>query len=238
MFFCLILMAILATLKASVAEEIPLLAIDVGHSRLQPGAISAYGKSEFEFNKALAATIRQVIASQGGRVVDIGGDGNELNLFDRTRKAGNAGASFFLSIHHDSVQPEYLKSWQWRGLKRSYSDHAAGFSLFISRRNSELASSLRCASLIGAALIQKGLRSSQHHAEKIAGESKEWADQANGVYFYDNLAVLKTATMPAVLLEAGVIVNRDEELRLQKPEMRNSIAAAVEKGLRNCGVLK
>jgi N-acetylmuramoyl-L-alanine amidase len=44
--------------------------------------------------------------------------------------------------------------------------------------------------------------------------------------------------MPAVLLEAGVIVNRDEELRLQQPEMRDSIATAIEKGLIKCGVLR
>jgi len=38
------------------------------------------------------------------------------------------------------------------------------------------------------------------------------------VHYYDNLIVLKTARTPAVLLEAGVIVNRDEELKVQSEE--------------------
>ena len=36
------------------------------------------------------------------------------------------------------------------------------------------------------------------------GVGRPWADELNGVYYYDNLVVLKTATVPAVLFEAGV----------------------------------
>ncbi len=43
---------------------------------------------------------------------------------------------------------------------------------------------------------------------------RPWADEANGVYFYDNLVVLKTSTVPAVLFEAGVIVHPDEAREL------------------------
>jgi N-acetylmuramoyl-L-alanine amidase len=42
-----------------------------------------------------------------------------------------------------------------------------------------------------------------HHAEPVAGESRELIDRALGIYRYDELAVLRTATMPAVLFEAG-----------------------------------
>jgi N-acetylmuramoyl-L-alanine amidase len=43
--------------------------------------------------------------------------------------------------------------------------------------------------------------------------------------------------MPAVLLEAGVIVNRREEQAVQEPEMRSAISAAVERGLVACGAI-
>jgi N-acetylmuramoyl-L-alanine amidase len=56
------------------------------------------------------------------------------------------------------------------------------------------------------------------------------------VYFYDNLVVLKTATVPAVLLEAGVIVNRDEERDLASAARRALTADAVLQGLQQCGV--
>ena len=57
------------------------------------------------------------------------------------------------------------------------------------------------------------------------------------MYYYDNLVVLKGATIPAVLLEAGVIVNRDEERALAGAERRALTAAAVAQGLARCGVV-
>jgi N-acetylmuramoyl-L-alanine amidase len=37
-----------------------------------------------------------------------------------------------------------------------------------------------------------------------------------------------------VLLEAGVIVNRDEELRLASPDVRRLLASAVAQGVSRC----
>jgi hypothetical protein len=48
-----------------------------------------------------------------------------------------------------------------------------------------------------------------------------------GVYRYDQLIVLKSTRMPAVLLEAGSIINRDEELVMNSPERQSLIGAAV-----------
>jgi N-acetylmuramoyl-L-alanine amidase len=46
--------------------------------------------------------------------------------------------------------------------------------------------------------------------------------------------VLKTSKVPAVLVEAGVIVNRYEEQNIQKDSTRNLIAMAITHGLINC----
>ena len=52
-------------------------------------------------------------------------------------------------------------------------------------------------------------------------------DADAGVYRYDTLFVLKKTQMPAVLLEAGSIANRDEELVMASPERQQLISAAV-----------
>ena len=52
-------------------------------------------------------------------------------------------------------------------------------------------------------------------------------DADAGVYRYDTLFVLKNTQMPAALLEAGSIVNRDEELTMASPERQQLISAAV-----------
>ena len=63
------------------------------------------------------------------------------------------------------------------------------------------------------------LRSRRYRHELIDAEA--------GVYRYDHLIVLHTAHMPAVLLEAGSIINRQEELELATPERRLMVAEAV-----------
>jgi len=208
----------------------PAVAVDIGHSLDAPGAMSARGRSEFEFNRDLALAIGRAMNARGVAARMIGVDGKENGLGARPAKA--RGAEFFLSVHHDSVQPHFLQSWVHEGRERRYSDRYAGFSLFVSRRNATLRASLRCASRLGEELRLAGFRPSLYHADPIPGEMKPFADRANGVHYYDNLAVLKGAASPAVLLEAGVIVNRDEELMLG--EARERMAAAVAAGLARC----
>ena len=52
-------------------------------------------------------------------------------------------------------------------------------------------------------------------------------NKETGVYSYDELVVLRKTRMPAVLLEAGSIINRDEELEMDSPERRNIISSGV-----------
>lgn len=216
------------------ADQTSLVAVDIGHSRLHPGATSARGKPEFEFNVGLARTIFGVLSSRHVPSILIGEDGTMTGLEARTSKANAGGATFFLSVHHDSAQPRYLETWTWQEKERLHTERFFGFSLFVSRKNPYRAASLACAHNIGSALKQAGFSPSAHHAEQIPGEGREWADQDAGVYYFDDLVVLRTASTPAVLLEAGVIVNRDEEVAIQEPSIRSNIAMAVAQGLTDC----
>jgi len=194
-------------------------ALDVGHHYEAPGAISASGKAELEFNQELAFEVKQALERSGLRVKTIE---NHLLLNERTGEA--AGADLFLSIHHDSVKDEYrAEAWRF-----------AGFSLFVSRLNPQPEKSLGCAAAIGAELRAAGLAPSRYHADPVFGEGRPFADEINGVHFFDNLAVARTAAMPAVLIEAGVIVNPEEEAKLREPQARSRIAQAIATGVRNC----
>ena len=113
-------------------------------------------------------------------------------------------------------------------------DRFSGFSLFVSRDNPKLRQSLACASSIGAQLRAAGFMPSRYHADPVTGAPRPFADEANGVHYYDNLAVARTASMPSVLVEAGVIVNREEERRMRDAQVRGRIAVAVAEGARAC----
>jgi N-acetylmuramoyl-L-alanine amidase len=208
------------------------IALDVGHSLAHPGATSARGVPEFVFNKALAAVVRDTLVKQGFHVRMIGAQGDMHDLQGRTRAA--VGADFFLSLHHDSVQPRYLEDWVYNGIPRRFSDRFAGFSLFVSRTNPQPSASLACASQLGTALRHAGFAPSPHHAEPIPGENRPFADRTNGVHYFDDLVVLKTATQPALLLEAGVIVHRAEELALQQSATRETMATAIAAAMDMC----
>jgi N-acetylmuramoyl-L-alanine amidase len=213
------------------AQRLPVV-LDVGHSTASPGATSARGTPEFVFNRALADRVDTALQALGIPTRLIGRAGERTDLLSRTRDA--AGAAFFLSIHHDSVQPHYLESWEHEGVLRPFSDRYAGFSLFVSRKNPRPVASLRCASAIGQSMRAAGFTPSLYHAEPIPGEMKAFADRENGVHYYDNLVVLKNAAMPAVLFEAGVIVNRAEELALQDDARRERMARAIADGVAAC----
>jgi len=207
-------------------------AVDVGHSLARPGAISARGMTEFEFNRGLALALQRALEAHGFKVSLIGAQGDMAEL--RGRTAAAAEADLFLSIHHDSVQSHYLEDWQPDGERRHFSDRFSGFSLFVSRLNPHLSTSLACASAIGTALRQAGFKPSPHHAELILGENRPFADAPNGVHYFDELVVLKTATQAAVLVEAGIIVNRADELLLREPVTHAKIAAAIAGAVRGC----
>jgi N-acetylmuramoyl-L-alanine amidase len=236
---CFIIIGImLVVLGPGRAEAESVIAIDVGHSKSSPGAISARGIPEFEFNRGLASVVLNKLSSDSINAFLIGADGQKLALRKRSEQASAGNATFLLSIHHDSVKPQYLQKWHWQGGIHRYSDKHSGYSLLVSRKNVDSTLSLRCASEIGAALRKQGFHPSPHHAERIPGESKEWADEKNGVYYYDNLSVLKNANCPAVILEAGIIVNRNDEQEIQTAKTRQAIANSVKHGLTSCGILK
>jgi len=199
-----------------------LVAVDVGHYAAEPGVLSASGAPEFEYNLALARDVQASLEKGGVAVRLIGERGDYAVLHHRTRDA--QGADLFVSIHHDSVKERLLPE----------ADRFSGFSLFVSRHNADHGRSLACASAIGARLRAAGFAPSRYHADPATGAPRPFADEANGVHWYDNLAVARTAAMPSVLVEAGVIVNRDEERRMRDPEVRRRIADAVAAGARAC----
>ena len=197
-------------------------AVDVGHYAAEPGVISASGRPEFEYNLDLSQRVKADLEALGLKVRLIGERGDYAVLHYRTRDA--AGADLFLSIHHDSVKERLLPR----------AAEFSGFSLFVSRGNSDLDKSLACASAIGARLRAAGFSPSRYHADALLGEDRPFADEANGVHYYDNLAVGKTAPMPSVLFEAGVIVNPAEDARMRDPNVQARIARAVAEGTKQC----
>lgn len=205
-------------------------AVDVGHTLAAWGASSARGRGEFFFNLDLADAVVAALQARGLTTRLINGDGRIDSL--RVRPAAAQGARLLVSIHHDSVGAHALRAWEWEGQTLDYNDEFAGHSLFVSRDNPDTAHSILCARTIGARLQRLGFVPTHKN-----GRQRAYADRELAVHYYDGLAVLRHASMPAVLFEAGVIKNRAEELLLREParivRMADGIATAIAACLEN-----
>ncbi|MFP5212016.1 MAG: N-acetylmuramoyl-L-alanine amidase [Acidobacteriota bacterium] len=237
--FHLVLASMLVLLMAAPSGSASLpsrgfsVAIDIGHTRRCGGAVSARGVDEYVFNRRMGELVQGELIRNGfPDSFMINPDGSDISLESRPVTASMKKADLFLSIHHDSVQPEYLTPWECEGKKRLYTEVAKGFSIFYSERSAKPRESLDFATLLGTELTKGGLAPSLHHAEHIKGEGRMVIDREKGTFRFDDLVVLRTAKIPAVLLECGVILNRDEELSLNDPAYRKEIASAIVRAVK------
>ncbi len=203
--------------------------LDVGHTADVPGAISAHGIPEYVFNMRLAADVKDALVKAGfdKTVLLVTDQAPPLGLFERAWSANKLNADLFVSIHHDSVPDYLLQSWEYAGHQEHYNDDFPGYAIFISNENAERAASLAFGHLLGKALQAQGLAYTPHYTLPLMRHRRrQLIDADAGVYRYDALVVLQRTRMPAVLLEAGSIVNRTEELDMATPERRGRISTA------------
>ena len=204
--------------------------LDVGHTAESEGAISARNVSEFVFNLRLARQIEEKLKAEGfaeTRLLLTEGKARR-SLFKRVDAANDLRADLLLSIHHNSVPNKFLEDWEFEGKKSRFSDRFSGYSVFVSRSNPDFKTSFAFAELIGKEMKAQGLDYARQYSQAIMGRyQRELLNKETGVYRYDELIVLRKTRMAAVLLEAGSIINRDEELKMSSPERREIISSGV-----------
>jgi N-acetylmuramoyl-L-alanine amidase len=208
--------------------EKPVVIIDPGHTKKMPGAVSITGKYEVEYNDNLVSKISNVLTGAGFVTIPTRNPNQEIKLEDRVNIANSHNALAMLSIHHDSAQLVYLELIEKNG-KKAYRTRKpiSGYSIFVSKKNSQFDSSFIFAKLLGEELIKLGRKPTLHHAEPIPGEGRPLLDADLGIYQYDDLVVLKQSTIPAVLLEVGVIVDQADEAYVTRLDHQESIVNAI-----------
>lgn len=209
--------------------------VDVGHTPDSYGALSARNDPEFGFNFVLAKRIAAKLKSEGfaaTRLLVTDGKARP-SLFKRVSAANDGRADLLLSIHHDSVPDKLLETWEFDGANSYFSDRFSGHSLFVSQQNAHFATSLMLARMIGRQLKEQGLHYASQYTLPLMGRyRRQLLDKDVGVYRYDGLVVLSRTSSAAVLLEAGSIINRDEEMVMNSPERHEVVAGAVAAAMR------
>ncbi|WP_225705347.1 N-acetylmuramoyl-L-alanine amidase family protein [Bradyrhizobium cenepequi] len=204
--------------------------LDVGHTAEAPGARSARNIPEFDFNLRLAKRIEDRLKSEGFAETSllVTEGPARPSLFKRAAVINDSKADLVLSIHHDSVPDSFLEEWEFEGAQSHFSDQFSGYSLFVSHDNPKFRTSLRFARLLGKQMKAQGLRYARQYAQPLMGRyRRKLLDKRVGVYRYDQLIVLAQTRVPAVLFEAGSIINRDEEMAMESTERQDMTGAAV-----------
>lgn len=178
-------------------------AIDPGHGGHDPGAKGPSGLVEKDVNLEVALLAAHLLEQKGARVVLTRSSDKFVGLEERTGIAQRAGADIFVSIHMNANHSSYKQ-----GTSTYYRrDNVTGFG--VSQSDNRLLASRLQSSLVSA-----------------LGRRDLGVQQANFV-------VLRTAVIPAVLLEVCFISNPAEEKLLRDEGFKAKIAEAIVKGIGN-----
>jgi N-acetylmuramoyl-L-alanine amidase len=134
------------------------IAIDVRHSAQLPGAMSARGVPGYRFNTLLAGTVAETLKRDGFRAVTVvtNQGAGRADLVTRNARANGAKPDAFLSLHHDSVQKNYLEKRTTEfGLGQNYSDRFSGYSVCMSNKNKFPSESVKLAEPLGTELMAR-----------------------------------------------------------------------------------
>ncbi len=229
----LILLSLLLLLSLE-SKNLVVVAVDAGHTPKRFGTLSATGVKEFDYNYKLAQMLQIFFKkAYGFNAYLINSSKKEISLKDRLKEAKEFGAELFISIHHDSVQPQFLKRKILNHQRIYYTNDPkfSGYSIFVSKKNSHFKESLEIAKAVGESLKKSGFKVATYHSDNVKGENRKFLARDLGVYQFDDLIVLKYATTPAILIETGVIVNEAEERRVSQDRFKVEFSTAVVRGV-------
>lgn len=215
-------------------------AIDAGHGGEDPGAIGPSGTYEKDIVLAVAKKLAERIDRERGLKAVLIRDGDYyIGLRERTRKAREAEADLFISLHADAFHDRRVKGSSVFVLSRNgassemarmvaqrenRADYIGGVTL--QDKDEELASVL--VDLSRAHTVEESV----DMAEVLLTELDALGDVHGGYVEQAGFAVLKSLDMPSVLVELAFISNPDEERRLKSRDYQRQLADGLVNGVR------
>jgi N-acetylmuramoyl-L-alanine amidase len=211
----------------------PVIAIDAGHGGVDPGATAPNGVLEKDITFAFAAILRDKLSAAGRYRVMLTRDQDIfVPLDERVRRARDAGAELFVSIHADTISsPQVSGATIYTGSERATDGEAAS-----------LAERENAADQAGGLGGSSPGRGDRHPPGAHAAGDARLLPALLGLLLRDlssvarvsaqpqreaGFRVLRTPDLPSVLVELGYLSNaRDLDLMLS-PEWRNRTAAAM-----------
>jgi N-acetylmuramoyl-L-alanine amidase len=215
-------------------------AIDAGHGGKDPGAHGPSGVHEKDVTLAVARELAaQINADPGMKAVLIRDSDSFVPLQDRYMKARAAQADLFISIHADaspnqtatgasvfvlSTRGASSQAARWLADSENAADLVGGVSLDDKDRN------------LSAVLLDLSQSATMRASDDVAEQVLDALKNVGKAHHRDieraNFVVLRSPDVPSMLVETGFITNPGEEQKLDDPNYRDRLAAAIASGVR------
>ena len=207
--------------------------LDPGHGGKDPGAISKNGHYEKDLTFKMGLETRKLLQKAGYKVVMTRDKDVYISLRGRVKKAHAAKADLFISIHADSSTNRSARGLSIYTLSENASDREA--AALAERENKsdilfemDLGDVNQDASKVLIDLAQtETIGNSRRYADFVETEMRKTVQTVPQPNKHAGFAVLKSPSVPAVLLEMGYLSNRKEEAQLQKASYRQKLAEAL-----------
>ncbi len=212
------------------------IAIDAGHGGASLGTRAARGPVEKELTLDIARRLERLLAASSFETLMTRAADRDVPLKERARRANEAGADLFLSIHLN-----WLEDPGARGIETYYAGTSDDPSV------NRLAAAENRESGYSLADLKPLLE--RIYTDVRQEESRQLAEVVQGALFRSLAAanprlrdrgvkaapfiVLITTEMPSVLAEVSCLSNAEEARLLAEPEYRQAIAEALAQGVRS-----
>jgi N-acetylmuramoyl-L-alanine amidase len=215
--------------------------IDPGHGGDDPGAMGNAGTREKNITLMVARELKRQVDKQPGMRAVLTRDGDYyVGLEDRYKKAREAKADLFVSVHADAFTSSDARgSSVWMLSPRGATSEAARF-LADRENNADLVGGVKLDkkdNTLAAVLLDLSqsstLEASGVVASQVLRALAKLGPTHRGYVEKANFVVLRSPDVPSILVETAFITNPEEEKRLNNGEQREQLASAILNGVRN-----
>lgn len=217
--------------------RIKTIVLDPGHGGNDVGAIGRrLGLKESEMALSLSRKIKNILEGNGINVIMTRDSDNFIPLSRRSEIANRASADLFVSVHINASRSRSMRGFECYFLSNNADDNARASQARDSGRlktteGAEVEHSYRLDKTLWDMKLSEDRRQSAELSSYICDSIKNNFTMGNRGIRSARFYVLKYTRIPAILVEAGYISNRYEEMKLKDPKFLDRVADAIAEGI-------
>jgi N-acetylmuramoyl-L-alanine amidase len=215
--------------------------IDAGHGGEDPGAIGRRGSREKDITLVIARRLRSLVDAEPNMRAILTRDGDYFLALDvRVEKARQVKADLFVSIHADAFGRRNVRGSSVFALSDRRATSELARILAKKENESDLIGGVKLGGkddhvkrtiidLSQTATIDYSLRLGSSVLQRLGGVNELHKPRVEQASF----AVLKSPSVPSILVETAFISNPQEEKRLNDQAYQDKLARAILEGIRD-----